>query len=212
MAESKPIRIVLVDDHIQIHTVVVALLKEAPDILLVGQAANGQEALDLCRQLKPDIVLMDVVMPVMGGIEATRLLHEQCPDVKALVLSSFQDHSSVVTMLNNGAAGYISKSSLSKDLIETIRTTYQGKMVFSTDVVAQLIATPGQSSSNNFHLTEREMEVLRLMAEGKNMPEIADRLFISQSTVKFHISNICSKLGVSTRSEALIIAAKNGLV
>jgi NarL family two-component system response regulator LiaR len=212
MSDSKPIRIVLVDDHIQIHTIVVTLLKEASGILLVGQAANGQEALDLCRQLQPDIVLMDVVMPVMGGIEATRLLHEQYPDVKTLVLSSFQDHGSVMTMLNNGAVGYISKSSLSKDLIETIRTTYQGKMVFSTDVVAQLISTPGQSSSSNFHLTEREMEVLALMAEGKNMPEIADKLFISQSTVKFHISNICSKLGVSTRSEALIIAAKNGLV
>jgi NarL family two-component system response regulator LiaR len=212
MAESKPIRIVLADDHIQIHTLVVTLLKDASDILLVGQAANGQEALDLCRQVQPDIILMDVMMPVMGGIEATRLLHDQYPDVKTLVLSSFQDHASVVTMINSGAVGYISKSSLSKDLLETIRTTYQGKMVFSKDVVAQLISTPGQSSSSNFHLTEREMEVLRLMAEGRNMPEIASKLFISQSTVKFHINNICSKLGVSTRSEALIIAAKNGLV
>ena len=212
MAESNSIRIVLVDDHIQIHTIVVALLKEATDITLVGQAANGQEALDLCRQLQPDIVLMDVVMPKMGGIEATRLLHEQCPGVKTLVLSSFQDHGSVVTMLNNGAVGYISKSSLSKDLLETIRTTHQGKMVFSTDVVAQLISTPGRPNANSFHLTERERDVLSLMAEGRNMPEIASKLFISQSTVKFHINNICSKLGVSTRSEALIIAAKNGLV
>lgn len=212
MADSKPIRIVLADDHIQIHTIVVALLKEAPDILLVGQAANGQEALDLCGQLLPDIVLMDVVMPVMGGIEATRLLHEQFPDIKTVVLSSYQDYGSVVTMLNNGAVGYISKSSLSKDLIETIRTTYHGKMVFSTDVVAQLISTPGHSGQENFHLTDREMEVLALMAEGKNMPEIAEKLFISQSTVKFHIGNICNKMGVSTRSEALIIAAKNGLV
>jgi NarL family two-component system response regulator LiaR len=212
MQDSKPIRVVLADDHIQIHTLVTLLLKEAPDILLVGQAANGQEALELCRQLQPDIVLMDVVMPVMGGIEATRLLHEQFPGVKTLVLSSFQDYGSVVTMLGNGAAGYISKSSLSKDLVETIRTTFQGKMVFSTDVVAKLIAPPEGPDSSDYHLTEREMEVLGLMAEGKTMPEIGDRLCISQSTVKFHITNICSKLGVSTRAEALIIAAKNRLV
>src|SRR5574340_1113277 len=193
MQDLNPIRVVLADDHIQIHTLVTILLKEAPDIRLVGQAANGQEALELCRQLQPDIVLMDVVMPVMGGIEATRLLHEQCPQVKTLVLSSFQDYGSVVTMLGNGAAGYISKSSLSQDLVETIRTTYQGKMVFSTDVVAKLIAPPEGPDSSDYHLTEREMEVLRLMAEGKTMPEIADKLSISQSTVKFHITNICGK-------------------
>jgi two-component system, NarL family, response regulator LiaR len=210
MLAPKPIKVVLVDDHIQIHKIVDTLLKQTSDIKLVGQGANGEEALYLCEQYLPDIMLMDVIMPVMDGLEATKQIHERFPDVKVLVLSSYHDHESVYSMLRNGAVGYLTKTNLLKDLVETIRTTYVGKMVFSRDVVDQLVA-PSQPMVD-FHLTDRELEVLIQMAEGLNMPEIGKKLVISPSTVKFHITNICSKLGVRTRSEALVIAAKNNLI
>jgi NarL family two-component system response regulator LiaR len=151
-------------------------------------------------------------MPVMDGIEATRRLHERYPHIKILALSSLQDHESIYDMLQNGATGYITKNSLMDDLEETIRTVCQGKMVFSSEAVAQLLAAPGPAEKTDYHLTERELTVLAQMAEGLNMPQIARNLNISQSTVKFHIENICHKFGVRTRSEALILAAKNNLV
>ena len=153
---------------------------------------------------------MDVVMPMMDGIEATRLLHDRFPDLKILVLSSFQDHESVHTMLHNGALGYITKSSLAEDLAETIRTTYQGKMVLSSEVGAQLLARP--EPAVDYHLTDRELEVLVLLAEGLTNRQSALKLSISQSTLKFHMNNIYRKLGVQTRSEALVLAAKNNLL
>ena len=205
-----PIRVVLIDDHLQIHTVVQATLNSTPDFKLVGQGANGQDAIALCEQYKPDIVLMDVVMPIMDGIEATKILHEQFPDIKILVLSSFHDHESVYTMLRNGAVGYLTKDSLAKDLAETIRATFQGKMVFSSEIGAQLVSSPHPAV--NFHLTDRELEVLLLLAEGLTNQQSAQRLSISVSTLKFHMNNIYDKLGVQTRSEALVLAAKNNLI
>jgi len=210
MNVAKPIRVVLVDDHVQIHRIVQSILEATRDIMLVGQAANGQEGLTLCEQSEPDVVLMDVVMPVMDGIEATRILHEGFPQMKILVLSSFQDHESVHTMLNNGAFGYITKSSLADDLAETIRTTYQGKMVLSSEVGAQLLAQPAPTV--DYQLTDRELEVLVLLAEGLTNRQSALKLSISQSTLKFHMNNIYRKLGVQTRSEALVLAAKNNLI
>ena len=210
MTAETPIRVVLVDDHAQMHRIVHAILGATTDIKLVGQGANGQEGIALCEQYQPDIALMDVVMPIMGGIEATKILHERFPSIKVLVLSSFQDHESVYAMLRNGAVGYLTKSSLAQDLAETIRATFQGKMVFSSEVGAQLV-TPSQPIVD-FHLTDRELQVLVLMAEGLNMPEMAAKLVVSPATAKFHMENICRKLGVRTRSEALVVAAKNNLV
>ena len=207
---SAPIRVVLIDDHLQIHTVVQATLFSTPDFKLVGQGANGQDAIALCEQYKPDIVLMDVVMPIMDGIEATKILHERFPNIKILVLSSFHDHESVYTMLRNGAVGYLTKDSLAKDLAETIRATFQGKMVFSSEIGAQLVSS--SHPAVNFHLTDRELEVLVLLAEGLTNQQSAQRLSISVSTLKFHMNNIYEKLGVQTRSEALVLAAKNNLI
>ena len=155
MADVKPIRVVLVDDHVQMHEIVRATLGATADIKLVGQGANGQEGIALCEQHQPDIVLMDVVMPVMGGIEATKELHERLPAVKVIVLSSFLDHESVHAMLRNGAVGYLVKSSLAQDLAETIRSTVHGKMVFSSEVGAQLLSSP--QPAVDFHLTDREL-------------------------------------------------------
>ena len=205
-----PIRVVLVDDHMQIHKIVQATLSATTDIKLVGQGANGEDALYLCEHNNPDIVLMDVVMPVMDGIQATKLLHERFPSVKVLVLSSFHDHESVHAMLRNGAVGYLTKSTLANDLVETIQATSQGKMVFSPDIVEQLVSQP--QPVKEFRLTDRELEVLVLMAEGLTNQQSAQRLSISVSTLKFHMNNIYQKLGVQTRSEALVMAVKNNLI
>ena len=210
MTAENPIRVVLVDDHLQIHRIVQVILGATHDIKLVGQGANGQEGIALCEQYQPDIALMDVVMPVLDGIDATKVLHERLPTIKVLVLSSFQDHESVYAMLRNGAVGYLTKGSLAEDLAETIRATFQGKMVFSSEIGAHLISPP--QPSVNFHLTDRELEVLVLLAEGFTNQQSAQKLSISQSTLKFHMVNIFEKLGVQTRSEALVLAAKNNLI
>jgi len=188
MTDQKPIRVVLVDDHAQMHRIVHAILGATTDIKLVGQGANGQEGIALCEQYKPDIALMDVVMPVMGEIEATKVLHERFPAIRVLVLSSFHDHESVYAMLRNGAVGYLTKDSLAQDLAETIRATFQGKMVFSSEVGAQLLSPP--QPAVDFHLTDRELEVLVLLAEGLTNQQSAQKLSISQSTLKFHMTNI----------------------
>ena len=210
MTEKSPIRVVLVDDHAQMHRIIQVILSATKDIKLVGQGANGQEAIALCEQYQPDIALMDVVMPVMGGIEATKILHERFPTIKILVLSSFQDHESVYAMLRNGAARYLMKSELTQDLADTIRATFQGKIVFSSEVGAHLVSPP--QPVVNFHLTDRELEVLVHLAEGLTNQQTAQKLSISQSTLKFHMTNIFQKLGVQTRSEALVLAAKNNLI
>jgi two-component system, NarL family, response regulator LiaR len=210
MNVTNSIRVILVDDHLQIHRVVQVILGATHDIKLVGQAANGQEGITLCEQYQPDIVLMDVVMPVLDGIEATKVLHERLPAMKILVLSSFQDHESVYAMLRSGAVGYLTKASLAEDLAETIRATFQGKMVFSSEIGAHLVSPP--QPTVNFHLTDRELEVLVLLAEGLTNQQTALNLSISQSTLKFHMNNIFEKLGVQTRSEALVLAAKNNLI
>lgn len=208
--EQSLIHVVLVDDHLQMHKIVQATLGATTDIKLVGQGANGEEGITLCEQYQPDIALMDVVMPVMDGIEATKILHERFPAVKVLVLSSFLDHESVYAMLRNGAVGYLVKSSLAQDLAETIRSTVHGKMVFSREVGAQLLSPP--QPAMDFRLTDRELEVLVQMAEGLTNQQSAHKLSISQSTLKFHMANIFEKLGVQTRSEALVLAAKNNLI
>lgn len=210
MTERTPIRVVLVDDHIQMHRIVQQTLAGSTGIKLVGQGANGQEGITLCEQYQPDIVLMDVVMPVLDGIEATKILHERFPEIKILVLSSFQDHESVYAMLRSGAVGYITKSSLAEDLAETIHATCQGKMVFSSEIGAHLMAPPQPTA--DFHLTDRELEVLVLLADGLSNQQSAQKLSISQSTLKYHMNNIYGKLGVDTRSEALVLAAKNNLI
>ena len=209
MTTENQIQVVMVDDHAQMHRTIQMILGAPADIKLVGQASNGEEGITLCEQYLPDVVLMDVVMPVMDGIEATKVLRERFPTIKILVLSSFQDHESVYAMLRNGAVGYLTKSSLTEDLAETIRATFQGRMVFSSEIGAHLVS-PSQPSLN-FHLTDRELEVLVLIAEGLTNQQSAMRLSISQSTLKYHMTNIFEKLGVQTRSEALVLAAKNNL-
>lgn len=207
------IRVLLADDQLRVHEAVILALRGADDIVLVGQAADGDEAVILCGQLLPDLVLMDVLMPGIGGIEATRRIHQRQPQVNILVLSAMQDDTTVRAMLEAGAVGYVLKDSLARDLAATIRATHAGNAVFSQRITDRLLQNSQPAPvSQGFGLTERELEVLKLMAEGLNNGELAARLHISQSTVKFHITNILDKMGVATRPEAIVLAAKNNLV
>jgi NarL family two-component system response regulator LiaR len=210
MTEITPIRVMLVDDHLHVHEAIVETLALSHDITLVAQAGNGLEAITLVNRFQPDLILMDIVMPKMNGIEATKKILAEYPDIKILALSSFQDRESVRAMLENGAVGFVLKDDGSDDLADIIRTAYKGKTVLSTDIMNVIMETP--QSKEVFDLTERELEVLRLLAAGSNYGEVATELFISYSTVRFHVNNIITKMGVTSRTEAVALAAKMGIV
>ena len=212
MTSNRPIRIILVDDHRHVHKAVSTILDTVEDIDLVAQGSNGLEAIELCQEHQPDLVLIDVVMPAMDGVQATQTIRDKFPEVKLLVLSSFQDHESVRTMLESGASGYVIKGSLSHDLVSTIRATHQGQAVFSAEIAQQLLNAQEKVTIQSHDLTDRELEVLGLMAEGLNNGQIGHELSISRSTVKFHINNILYKMKVDTRAEALVSAAKGNLI
>lgn len=212
MTQETPIRVILIDDHSWVHEIVAVALESEDDIQLVAQGSNGQEAILICDAHPADIVLMDVIMPVMGGIEATKLLLKQYPQLKILVLSSFRDDESVRMMMDSGAVGYVLKDSLHNDLASTIRATHTGKTVLSTEVSRMLMQPHDAKPKLDFGLTHREQEILKLMSDGLNNPNIAQKLVISPSTVKFHINNVLYKMGVQTRAEAIVLAAKNNLV
>jgi NarL family two-component system response regulator LiaR len=208
-----PVRVLVVDDHRHIHEVITRVLIGISDICIVGQAANGAEAVKLCEDTSPDLILMDVVMPVMDGMQATERIREKYPDLKILVLSSFQDHESVHQLLRSGAVGYITKDALANDLVNVIRTTMQGKAVFSATIIEKLISPETSPHAlEKFNLTDRELEILILMADGLTLQQMALKLSITLSTVKYHSANIFRKLGAQNRSEALVVALKNNLI
>jgi NarL family two-component system response regulator LiaR len=213
MGTKTPVRVLVVDDHRHIHDVITRVLIGNPDISIVGQAANGAEAVRLCEEVKPDLVLMDVVMPVMDGMQATERIREKYPDLKIVVLSSFQDHESVHQLLRGGAVGYITKDAITNDLVNVIRTTMQGKAVFSPAVIEKLISPDAApQATDKFNLTDRELEILVAMADGLTLQQIGLKFSITLSTVKYHSANIFRKLGAQNRSEALVVALKNNLI
>src|SRR5512132_3917568 len=196
MGTKTPVRVLVVDDHRHIHDVITRVLIGNPDISIVGQAANGAEAVRLCEEVQPDLVLMDVVMPVMDGLQATERIREKYPDIKILVLSSFQDHESVHQLLRGGAVGYITKDALTSDLVNVIRTTMQGKAVFSPTVIEKLISPQvSPTAVEKFNLTDRELEILVAMADGLTLQQMALKFSIALTTVKYHSANIFRKLG-----------------
>jgi NarL family two-component system response regulator LiaR len=213
MGTKTPIRVLVVDDHRHIHEVISRVLMGIPDIRIVGQAANGSEAIKLCEEVGPDLILMDVVMPELDGMQATERIRARYPDKKILVLSSFQDHESVYQLLRSGAVGYITKDALANDLVNVIRTTMQGKAVFSATIIEKLISPETSLHAiEKFNLTDRELEILILMADGLTLQQMALKLSITLSTVKYHSANIFRKLGAQNRSEALVVALKNNLI
>lgn len=208
------IRILLADDHEMVRIGVSAYLQAQPDMEVVAEAVNGQEAVELALQHKPDIILMDMVMPIMNGAEATHEIVQKWPDAKVMIVTSFIDDDKVYPALEAGAISYLLKTSKASVIAESIRKTLNGDAVLEPEVTNKMMKRMRQGSSQDLHadLTDRELEVLLLMAEGKANQDIADTLFIALKTAKTHVSNILSKLEVSDRTQAVIYAFEHQLV
>jgi len=213
MTNTPLIRVMIVDDHAVVRSGLSTFLMTCDDMELVGEASSGEQAIRLCPQVKPDVVLMDLVMPGMDGATATRLIREQCPEIQVIALTSFKEQELVQGALQAGAIGYLLKDVTADELANAIRAAYAGKPTLAPEAAQALIqATRMPAEKIGFDLTEREHEVLALMVQGLNNNDIADRLVVSRSTAKFHVSSILSKLGAAGRTEAVSIALKNHLV
>ncbi len=212
MADVSFIRVMIVDDHDMVRRGLAAFLKAKPDLELVGEAGDGEEALRMCEQVHPDVVLMDLVMPKVDGATATRAIRERCPRVQVIALTSFQEKELVQEVLQAGAISYLLKNVSVDDLAEAIRAAYTGRSTLAPEATQALIQTASQGPTPGHNLTPREREVLALMVEGLNNPEIGERLTVSRSTARAHVSNILSKLDVSNRAEAVALALRRKLV
>lgn len=208
------IRILLADDHEMVRIGVSAYLQAQPDMEVVAEATNGQEAVDMALVHKPDIILMDMVMPILNGAEATREIVRQWPEAKVMVVTSFIDDDKVYPALEAGAISYLLKTSKASHIAESIRKTLNGDAVLEPEVTNKMMKRMRQGSEQALHedLTDRELEVLLLMTEGKTNQDIADSLYIALKTAKTHVSNILSKLEVSDRTQAVIYAFEHQLV
>jgi two-component system, NarL family, response regulator LiaR len=210
-ASSTRIRVLVVDDHTMVRRGLATFLKVFDDLELAGEAANGQAAIQLCAEIKPDVVLMDMVMPDMDGAAATRLIRKLSPSIQVLALTSFKEEILVQSALQAGAIGYLLKDVSADELAQAIRAAYAGRSTLSPEAAQALVHAVSQPPAPGIDLTEREREVLALMVEGLTNTQIAARLTVSPSTVKSHVSNILSKLGVASRSEAVALAVRNKL-
>jgi len=212
MSETGPIRVLLVDDHAVVRSGLSAFLLAFDELELVGEASSGEEAVRLCDRLQPDVVLMDLVMPGMDGAQATRAIREKCPAIQVIALTSFKEKELVEGAMEAGAIGYLLKDVSADELARAIREAHAGRPTLAPEAAQALIQARREPQKIGFDLTEREREVLALLVQGMNNPEIAERLVVSRSTIKFHVSSILSKLGVASRTEAVALAVKEGLV
>lgn len=209
---SQPIRVMLVDDHTMVRQGLATFLQVFDDLQLVGEAENGAAAIQLCSEATPDVILMDMVLPDMDGSAVTRAIRQQNPQVRVIMLSSFKEGRLIKQALEAGAIGYLLKDITADDLVRAIRAAYAGHATLSPEAAQSLVKISNLPSIPSQDLTEREREVLALMIEGLNNTQIAGRLEISPSTVKSHVSNILSKFGVASRTEAVALALRTGLV
>lgn len=207
-----PIRVMLVDDHTMVRKGLATILKVFPDLQLAGEAENGVEAIKLCDEVQPDVILMDMVMPDMDGATATRIIRQQFPQAQVIVLTSFKEGELIKNALEAGAIGYLLKDVSADELARAIRAAYSGRATLSPEAAQTLVETANQPPPPGLDLTEREREVLSLMIEGLNNTQIAGRLTVSPSTIKSHVSNILSKLGVASRTEAVTLALRSHIV
>jgi NarL family two-component system response regulator LiaR len=187
-------------------------LKAFDDLELAGEAENGAAAIQLCGEILPDVVLMDMVMPDMDGVSATRAICQQFPQVQVIALTSFKEGDLVNNALEAGAIGYLLKDVSADELARAIRAAHSGRATLSPEAAQALVQTANQPPDPGLDLTDREREVLALMVEGLNNTQIAGKLTVSPSTVKSHVSNILSKFGVASRTEAVTLALRHGLV
>lgn len=211
MKEQSRIRILLVDDHDMVRRGLAVFLLAYDDLVLVGEAANGVEALEKCAELQPDVVLMDLMMPVMDGTAAIRLIRQRYPDTQVIALTSFSEERLVENALQAGAIGYLYKNVSVDDLAAAIRAACCGQPTLAPEATRVLIHKTTQPLPPGQDLSEREREVLRLLVEGRSNPEIAELLNVGRSTVKTHVSHIMEKLGVNTRVEVAKLAIKHNL-
>jgi NarL family two-component system response regulator LiaR len=205
----------VVDDHSMVRTGLATFVRTKQDLALVGEARDGQEALRLCEHLQPDVILMDLVMPRMNGVEATRTIRERWPEVQVIALTSFKDKDLVKEVLQAGAIGYLLKDVSADEVAEAIRAAHAGRPTLAPEAAQALIQatqSPQEAPALGHDLTPREREVLALMVEGLSNPQIGERLYISVTTVRTHVSNTLSKLGVSNRAEAVALAVRSNLV
>lgn len=212
MTPSMPIRVMLVDDHTMVRRGLATFLKVFDDLELVGEAADGETAVSLCRQILPDVILMDIVMPDIDGVTATRLIRHNFPSVQIIALTSFKEESLVQSALQAGAIGYLLKNVSAEELAQAIRAAHSGRGTLAPEIIQEMAHTASQPPAPSYDLTEREQEVLLLLVAGLNNSEIAEKLFVSPSTIKSHVSNILTKFGVASRTEAAALAVRQGLV
>ena len=209
---DKRIKVIIVDDHVLVRSGLEVVLGMFDDIELVGQAGDGEEALRLCAELRPDVVLMDLVLPGMSGVEATRRIVTELPETRVVALTSFTEDDLIGDTLRAGAIGYLMKNVSADQLAGAVRAAAEGRSTLApeaADVLMRSVSSPRPQAET---LTAREQEVLKLMADGLTNADIGQRLVIGVATVKTHVSSIIAKLGVSTRTEATALAIRRGLV
>jgi DNA-binding NarL/FixJ family response regulator len=205
-------RLILTDDHVVLRQGLRALLEAQPDLEVIGEAGDGEEALELVRTLRPDVVLVDLIMPGIDGITATQRIHRDFPDVGVLVLSSIEEEAAVVAAVRAGAMGYVRKNTSLEILLQAIRAAARGEVQFSAAAAARLVREVQGTQEVPEQLTPREHEVLQYVADGLANKEIAWKLSISEKTVKSHVSTILDKFGLASRTQAAMYATRMGLV
>lgn len=208
---SERIAVLVVDDHAMVRRGLATFLKAFDDMELAGEAASGQEAVDLCAELHPDVVLMDMVLPDINGAAATSQILDQAESTQVIALTSFKEEGLVEDALHAGAIGYLLKDVTAEELAEAIRAAHAGQATLSPEAAQALVDAANQPDPPGADLTERELEVLALMIEGLTNRQIAGKLTVSPSTIKSHVRNILTKLDVDSRTEAVSVALRNDL-